>query len=725
MSIAFYKDSKIFKLDTKNTSYIFAISDLDMIEHLYYGEKLLDYDLRHLSDRQIHTHAPYAQETGRQFALSTVLLEYPSYNVGDYRVPAIIIENGDGTKGSRLVYRSHSIYKGKDKIGGMPSSRASASAETLEILLEDIEKQVEIVLNFSIYPNEDVISRWAKIVNRGKNAIRLEKAASACLDFYDAEFDLIELTGWFGAERGYVQRVPLKKGLQGNGSLLGCSSHHANPFFAICEKNADENKGEVYGFNLIYSSNFSYEVDVDRLGTTRIVYGINPTGFSWELKNNECFQTPEAIMTFSNRGLGTMSRNFHNHIRENIIEPAFAKANRPIVINSWEAMYFDVTEEKILALADEAIKIGVDTIVIDDGWFRNGLEEGLGDWIVDKSKFPNGLKKLSKIIKEKGLKFGIWIEPEMVSIESGFAKENPEKILKTHTNPVVGRQQYALDLTKDENVHFIFERIVKAFDGAEIDYIKWDYNRYLCEVGAQGVSSGESFHRQMLGVYKLLELFKLQYPNAFFETVAGGGGRFDLGMLYYSPQIWTSDNTNPYDRLYIQYGTSFAYPNSSMSCHFTNTGDLRGRTISDEFRYLASAFGSYGYELDLTKMPKEKIEKMNSFTREYHKIERLILEGDLYRLSTPEKGRYCAYMNVSKDKKKAMLSFFMFNPAPNVNNLLLKLNGLDENQFYKNSHTDEILSGKALMNAGLRLGELYHLESLSVIFEAVESGIKP
>lgn len=711
MPIIYNEANKIFKLDTQNTSYIFTVSEYDMLEHLYYGARIDDIDLRSIGNRQVYSFAFSRDEEHREYAISTILSEYSTYNAGDFRSPALVVENFDGTKGTRLLYRSYRIYKGRTIPTGMPHSRESGAEETLMILLADEEKGIEVELYYTVYPKQDVITRFQRIVNTSKKAAYIEKAASLCLDFYGSDFDLIELKGMYLYERASIQRSPLKKGLQGSGSLLGVSSHHENPFFAICSPNANEDVGEVYGFNLLYSGNFLNEIEVDRLSDTRLLAGVHPTGFRWKLEADGSFDTPEAVMTYSNDGIGGMSRNFHDHIRENIVEPDFAYCGRPIVMNSWEGYAFAVTEEKILQLGKEAKKVGADTIVLDDGWFRDSIAVGLGDWKINATRFPNGLKKLANEIHKQDLKFGIWIEPEMVSRFSEYYQKNLECILQTHRDPLVGRNQYVLDLTKAENVRYIFQRIVEELDGVELDYIKWDMNRYITEAASSDTSSGEVYHRQTLGVYKLYDLFKKKYPNILFEGCCGGGGRFDLGMLYYNPQIWASDNTDPYARVYIQYGTSIAYPNSCISCHYTAGECTSGVLSKPNFRYLVASFGSYGYELDLSKLPQGEQEELKAYTEEYKANEHFVLEGDLYRLISPESDKFCAYMQVTKDKNLALFTFLHIHSTGFYENILLKLKGLDERKIYENVATGEKRSGKGWMCVGLRIKDLFKEKS--------------
>ncbi len=719
MAVLFDKEKRIFKLDTKNTSYVFCVSDYETVEHLYYGEKICDTDIKSISNRQIYTFASHEVRTDRTFVQSTIPSEYPVFSNGDFRTPAVVF---DGNTSKRFRYASHEILSGKPEIQNLPSSRDYGNAETLKVSLINDDKTVEIDLYYSVYETENVICRHTEIKNLGNAQLILKKAVSGCLDFYESDFSFVTLEGMYLAERSQVNERKLCKGLQGSRSLVGASSHHANPFFALKENGTTETSGNAYGFNLVYSSNFHNEIEVDRLGATRVLSGIDETGFSYSVEPNGLFATPEWVMTFSTEGLGGVSRNMHDHIRQNIIDRKYLTASRPIVINSWEAMYFAVNEEKLLSLAEKAKKCGADTLVLDDGWFRDNDNSGLGDWKTVKEKFLS-LAKFSEKIHSLGLKFGIWVEPEMVAVESEFYRKHPTEILNTEKEPTYSRNQFLLDLTKKENVEYMANRIIDELKGVEIDYIKWDYNRYITEIGSTSTPTGEIYFRQMTGAYALLQKITSAFPNAIFETCSGGGGRFDLGMLYFSPQIWTSDNTDPYERLYIEYGTSVAYPTSSVSCHFSEGNCTSGRPSSYAFRYAVASFGPYGYELDLNKYSDEELEKFKALTDTYKQNEAFVLNADLYRIMSPETDTFCAYMQVTKDKQKALLTFHEINTRGLTESMVIHLYGLDENTLYKNEQTGVVLSGKAWKNVGIRMGNLFREKggsSRQILFTAVK-----
>ena len=725
MSITYQKKEKIFHLKTQNSSYVFCVSDFETVEHLYYGKRIPDDDVRYIGNRQIYSFNAQEDKNNRRFVTSTVGLEVSAFNSGDIRTPSVAFDYNNDVGAGRLRYRSHKIYRGRKPVAGLPYSRETEDAESLELLLSDDEGGVELTLYYTVFEDTDVIARHQEIKNAGGGTMKVTKFASMCLDFYGSDYDAVALEGMYLYERAKVQRAPLTRGVYKNYSTVGATSHHANPFLALCAHNADEDSGEVYGFNLVYSGNFSEEVEVDRFGNTRLIAGLDDTAFCWPLKRGESLISPEAVMTYSDQGFGGMSRNFHDHIRASIIEREFVGMPRPIVINTWEASYFTVSEETMLRLAGHAASCGIDTVVLDDGWFRAHDNDvtGEGDWKTVKRKFPSGLKGLADKLHAMGLKFGLWLEPEMVNEESELYASLPEGILSTAKKPLIYRNEYVLDLTNDAVIDRIASRIAEELKGVEIDYIKWDCNRYLFEASSRVTPQGEVYHRYMLGVYKLFEILKKRLGGVMFESCSGGGGRFDLGMLFYSPQIWTSDNTDPYARVFIQYGTSFAYPMSAMSCHFTRGEFTSGRPSSFDFRYRVAEMGAYGYELDLGECSDADRAQFKKYSEEYRRDEALTLKGDLYRLLSPENTSFCAYMKVAKDKRRAKLTFLELNATGFIESMVLKLKGLAPEKKYRNEETGEILYGATLMNVGIRVGDLFRAKrenGYSVCLAAVD-----
>lgn len=718
MAIIFNSKNKTFYLETKNSSYIFKIGHLNIVEHLYYGSKIAREDLSSITNRQIYTIPPYS-DGDRSYAKGVVMQETSVFNSGDLRECQIVI---NGHLDTEFTYKSHKILKNRKEIPGLPYSRNN-NCEALEVKLLNATKDLELTLYYVVYKNFDVIARYTSIKNNSKNSIQLSRFLSMNLDFNNKDYDFLSTSGIYSYEKAGIDHFPLHKGIQGRCSSGGASSHHTDPFFALVGKDADEVSGEVYGFNLLYSGSFRSQVEVDQFENSRALLGINYDGFLFEVKPNEEFYSPEAIMTFSNEGLSKMSQNFHDHIRNNIIDKKFAFKSHPLVVNSWEGHYFDVDEKIIEELANSAKKIGADTVVIDDGWFRPNAEGGLGDWKLRKDKFPSGLKALSEKIHQKGLKFGIWIEPEMVSKDTELYKNNKNVILSANKNPYCGRHQYVLDLTNDVNINKVAKNILNALKDVKLDYIKLDYNRYPHDANSLRVPSGEVYHRQVLGTYKLIKILQEAMPNVFLESCAGGGGRFDLGMLFYSPMIWTSDNTDPYNRIYIQYGNSLAYPQSAISCHFTEGVCITKRPSTFDFRYLVASFGSYGYELDLSKHTIDELKKLKEFSKRFKKDEAFMLKSDLYRLISPATNQFVAYINVNKTKTKAIFNFLCFALTGFYESFPIRLAGLDPKKKYKNSYNNEVHSGKVYMNSGIRLNNLFKThdgDGIRIYFEEVK-----
>lgn len=721
MSIIFDSKNRIFKLDTQRTSYVFCISDGGFLEHLYYGNKIDDTNVRYIANRQVYSFVSHQSRTDRTFATSTVLCEYSVFGDGDFRDPSVVFDDDGNFQSKRFRYVSHTITDGCKDIDGLPHARGNG--QTLAVTLSN-GQDLNIVLYYVVLQDCDVICRNAEIVNNGNKPVFVTKADSVCADFATSNYDMITLQGMYLAERANVCRQPLHNGVQSVDSVVGATSHHANPFFALVEHNATENCGQAYGFNLVYSSNFVSGVQVDRLGNARAYLGINPLQLRWKLDGGKSFVTPQAVLTYSSDGVGGMSRNMHDFVREHIAESKFAHSHRPIVANSWEASYFDVDENKLADIARCAVGCGVDTVVLDDGWFRRNTQTGLGDWQADSEKFPDGIARTAEKIHDLGLNFGIWIEPEMVADGSELYRMHPDWILSCENTPDISRSQYVLDLTCDKVVDYVTQVIVNALKDVKLDYVKWDFNRYQTGASSKFCASGELFHRQMLGAYKLLDAIKKALPdNVLLETCSGGGGRFDLGMLYYSPQIWTSDNTDPYERLYIQYGTSLAYPTSTMSCHLSQGVCTSGRTSTTDFRYNVASFGVYGYELDLSKCTDKEKADFAEYSQRYLQTESLTLNGDLYRLVSPQESDFCAYIKVAKDKSQALLTFLEVNARGLAESTVIKLQGLEDDFFYRNENDGSILQGKTLNNVGLRIGNLFgdiRSNGYSVLFTKVK-----
>ena len=694
--------TQTFYLHTFNTTYALCVNETGDVEHLYYGARIPEEDIRHIRSRHCYSFAPYSERTGDTVSPSVYMREFPVANDGDFRPSALSLSDADGRFGARMSYCGYELRDGRLPIPQLPYSR-DLNCESLSVRLCNAEKHIAAVLHYAVYPDCDAIVRYTQIINEGDREIKLQKVSSLCLDAEGHSFDLIELFGTYQYERGVVSRSPLKYGQLGACSRKGASGHQGNPFFAVCSPESNENSGEAYGFNLVYSGNFRNEIEVDERGNTRIVSGLSDCLFEYPLAAGGSFYSPEAVLVYSREGLGGMSRRMHDFVRTRIVDPKFSFSHRPVVLNTWEGCYFDVDENKLLSMADKAKEMGAELLVLDDGWFRANDAEGLGDWETDRKRFPSGLRALSEKLHSRGIKFGLWFEPEMVSKNSRLYSLHPDWTVGNGDEAYLGRSQLVLDMSRKEAVDYIFERMCAVLDGMEIEYVKWDMNRYITEAGTRAGAQGAFFHNYMLGVYDLLSRITSRYPHILLETCAGGGGRFDLGMLYYSPQIWTSDNTDPYNRTAIQLGTSLAYPNSCIASHITqNVGS--GLNADLAFRYATAVFGTYGYELHPDELTKEERAQLKRYAETYRENEDLILSGDLFRLEQSPK--FISYILVSKDKSRALCTFeqLFYNALDKTK--VLRLRGLDKDAYYRCSLDGNTYSGAVLENVGLRIDEL-------------------
>ena len=626
---------------------------------------------------------------------------------------------------SRFKYVRHAIVGGVSKINGLPCIRKAD--QTLTVTLKDDFSDTEIDLNYSVSDRSDVLVRNAVIRNAGNAACDIIKAFSFCTELPDTcgAYSALRLAGAWASERKPVQ-TPLAEGTLRIESARGYSSHQMNPFMGILRENCTETQGECYGFNLIYSGSFAITAEVSSNKRVRVQGGINDYLFGWRLNDGEEFVTPQAALCYSYDGLGGMSRAFHDFFREYVINPDYVNKRRPIVVNNWEATYFNFDNEKLFAIIDEAAKLNIDTFVLDDGWFgkRDDDKSGLGDWFVNDKKLKGGLKAVIERCKQHGLKFGLWFEPEMISEDSDLYRAHPDwTIKKEGVEPCRGRNQLVLDFTKKEVVDYIFESVSKVLKENDISYVKWDRNRDMTEFYSDGLSTdrqGEFAHRYTLGFYDLAERLTSAFPAVFFEGCAGGGGRFDGGALYYFPQIWTSDDTDGLERTKIQWGTSICYPVSSMSCHVSACPNHQTQRVTPfETRGAIASLGATGYELDLTKLTNEEKVQVKEQIENYKQIDGLILTGDLYRLSDPFTTNYFCEIIVSKDKTRAYVVGERFRGDPCDHDRILKLQGLDENKIYTVKELNLTASGGALMNAGLyypRLADcgswIWHIEEV-------------
>lgn len=729
MGIQFYEQEKVFKLDTKNTSYLIGLVDEEnFVGHIYYGKKIHDFNLQRLLRTEEAPFVPSQNNRDRLTFFDSFPMEYSTYGLGDFREDCLAVETAGGHNALQLNYESHNIYKGKPQLKGLPATFGSEDeCTTLELICKDAVLNLEITLYYSVFEEIDAVARSVKVKNRGNEALYLTKILSACIDMDNRDFDLITLHGSWGRERN-IQRKALGYGKQSISSFRGESSHQENPFMAIAERSATQDNGEVYGFNFVYSGNHLLQAEINQHDSVRAVIGINPKGFKWKLESGDSFQAPEAVLVYSNEGIGGMTRTFHDLYRNHLIRSAYKDKKRPILINNWEATYFNFDTEKLLSIAKEASSLGIEMLVMDDGWFGNRSDDNraLGDWFVNEEKLQGGLKYLVDEVNKLGMKFGIWFEPEMVSPDSDLYRAHPDWALAI-PNRTAGlcRNQYVLDFSRKEVVDHIYAKISAVLKSANIEYVKWDMNRPLSDLGSAELPAdrqGEIFHRYMLGVYEIQERLISDFPYLLLENCSSGGARFDPGMLYYSPQIWTSDDTDAIERLAIQEGTAIVYPLSAMGAHVSDSPNhVLGRRTPFETRGYVALAGTFGYELDVTKIPQEDKDLIPQQVEMYHRYNDLVRMGDYYRLASyQENHQFDCWQVVSKDKSKSLVTHIQVLNRANVHGRIIKLKGLDSEKSYRIADSQEVYRGDTLMNAGLLLdklhgdfkGQLIYLESV-------------
>jgi alpha-galactosidase len=712
MSIIVNENEKTFHLTNKDISYLFRVMENGQLEQLYYGKKVNFIDnCKRLIERSYRSVSVGEFEGDLITSLESVKQEYPSFGIGDFREAALEIELENGSHVMEFTYNGYEILSGKMDIPDLPATFVNEPSEAtaLQIKLKDDLTQTELLLNYTIFEEYPVIARSASIVNHGDQTLMIKRMMSANYDLPDSDYEFIHLSGAWGRER-HLYRTQLRPGIQAVGSTRGASSHIHNPFLLLARKTTTEHTGEAYSMNLVYSGNFLGQVDVDPYQISRVMIGIHPSNFKWVLSPGGAFHTPEAILVYSDAGFNKMSQTYHRLYNHHLIRGKFAKNERPVLINNWEGTYFDFNEEKILNIAEKASKLGVELLVLDDGWFgnRNSDTTSLGDWFVNKGKLPNGLGYLAKKINDLGMKFGLWFEPEMANSDSRIMKEHPEWVVGTpNRKRKHGRHQFVLDFSQDEVVEHVFKLMDNILSEANIEYIKWDMNRNISEVYSYGLKAkaqGEFFHRYILGVYKLYEKLINKYPNILFESCASGGGRYDPGMLYYAPQTWTSDDSDAIERLKIQYGTSFAYPISSIGSHVSACPNHQvGRMTPLDTRANVAYFGTFGYELDPCVLDKQESEEIQKQLDYYKKHRQLLTNGDFYRLLSPFEGNETAWMVVDVEKENAVVGWYQVLSCPNEAYKRVKLTGLLETAIYYIHELDENYSGSELMNMGITL----------------------
>ena len=719
--IKYNEATSTFRLDTPNSTYCITIAKKGYVGHTYYGKKIADDDVSYLL-RQ----SEYYMSDGEIFREKHTLLDFlpqelPTDGMGDFRSSALAITNEKGNNGVELKYKSYKITDGAKSLPGLPSVFGE-NAQTLEITTQDPILDIQVILIYTVFDDLDAIVRSTRIISQAKNPLFIKKAYSASFDMDNQNYDVITLHGSWARER-HIDRHLLHQGIQSALSMRGETSHQEHPFIAILDHNADNNSGSVYGLNFIYSGNFLAQAQLNQFDSVRTQMGINPENFCWKLNPGQTFDTPQAVLVYSSQGLNGMSHTFHDLYRDHLIRSPYKKSMRPILINNWEATYFNFDTEKLLDIAREAKKDGIEMLVMDDGWFgkRNADNCSLGDWVVNEEKLKGGLKHLVDEVNKIGLKFGIWFEPEMISPDSDLYRSHPDYAIQIQgREPGLSRQQLVLDITRQEVEDYAYNSVAKILRSANIEYVKWDMNRQLSDIGSICLPAdqmGEFYHRYVLALYHMQERLISDFPNLLLENCSGGGARFDPGMFYYSPQIWCSDDTDAIERLSIQEGTSLIYPLSTMGAHVSVCPNHAcGRITPFKTRGYVALSGTFGYELDITKLPPEDRSMIPHQVELYKKYSDLVRNGDYWRIASfSENQEYDCWMSVSKDKSKALATYVQVLNHPNYKTRFIKLAGLNPDKKYKITFPDEnpadfpeiILAGSTIMNAGIGIKRLW------------------
>ena len=693
------KTGKLFCISGKDISYIIAISDTGEAVQSYFGKKIKVTD-NYRPNLQTGRGSFCTEINGVTFERE--MTEYTSYGYTDMHTPMFLAENKDGNCISQLLYKDFKIRKGVCKIKGMPFvTENGKNAETLELTLKDDVTGLEVILSYVVFEEYNIIARSARLINTSADNMTLRSAYSGGFRLERGKYELIHFAGAHAREREMV-RTKIGEGMHFDiSNAVGGSGHNVNPFVMLAEENANEDYGSVYSMSLIYSGNHSSMIECDRYGYIRAMQGINPFMFGKELKPGEEFYTPQCILCCSDSGIGGISRELSDLYRNNLCRSKWVHKERPILINNWEATYFNFNEDKLIALAEKAKEAGIELFVLDDGWFgkRDNDKCSLGDWTVYKDKLPAGIDGLAKRITDMGLKFGLWFEPEMVSPDSELYRAHPDWAISVPgRNAAVGRNQYILDLSRDDVCGYIVKAVSDILSSADISYVKWDMNRNMSDMPRMGYN-----HEYILGLYKILSEITESFPDILFESCAGGGGRFDAGMLAYMPQIWTSDDTDAAERLKIQYSTSMGYPVSAMSAHVTTVPNHQiGRVTPLESRAAAAYAGIFGYELDITKLAPKEFEAIKEQIKKYKELRHLMINGDFYRIASPYEGNYCTWEMVSKDKDEVFVMTFRILSPANSEEMRIKLKGIDSEREYIDKETGLIYGGDELMYRGVR-----------------------
>ena len=715
MSVTFNEEKKIFRLDTEKSTYVMGLSPEGFLGHIYYGDRLYMEADNYLLRMEEPPYTPSVNKREKSAFLDFFPMEYPTGGIGDYRESCLNIRNAAGNMGCELHYTGHEIYKGKKGLKGLPASFATEDeAETLEITLKDGDLDLEVVFSYTAFEKENVITRSVRVQNQGKENLRIEKILSACLDMDNENFSMLSLHGTWARER-HIQTGELHYGKQVISSARGESSHQEHPFIALVTNGTEQENGKVYAMHFVYSGNFMAETELCQFDNLRMTMGINPEEFSWLLTPGEEFQAPEVVMVYSGNGLGAMTRSYHDFYRNHLIRSKFKYEKRPILINNWEATYFDFNTDKLLAIAREAKECGIEMLVMDDGWFgkRNSDNCSLGDWKVNEKKITGGLKHLVDEVNKIGLQFGIWFEPEMISPDSDLYRAHPDWAIQIAGREATqSRNQYVLDLSRPEVRDYAYECVASILRSANIAYVKWDMNRQLSDLGSSYLPKErqqELFHRYVLGVYELQERLVTEFPDLLLENCSGGGARFDPGMLYYSPQIWCSDNTDAVERLMIQEGSALIYPLSVIGAHVSDCPNHSvGRVTPFETRGHVALAGTFGYELDITKIPEEDRALIPEQTATYNKYRHLIQQGEYYRIASyRENHKYDCWALSSQDKKEVLVTYVQVLGVPNSHSRKVFLRGFDPKTTYRLEGTEETYTGEMLMKGGFLMKDFW------------------
>ena len=735
MYIHIDESSRVFTLNTKHTSYQLRITPDGFVHHVYYGPPIGNFPMAYseFTAQFGFSPNPISHHEKRDYSVNDAAPEYPGCGCGDFRVGTICVENADGSLCAQFLYHGYEVTDGKYEISGLPSAcGAEQDCQTLRIDLLDPVTDLSVSLYYGIFYEADVITRYARLQNRAAQACTLRKAASACLDIPFGDWELIHFHGRHCMER-QVQRLPVSNTVQVVQSTRGASSHQHNPFVILAEPETGETAGACFGAMLVYSGSYKIELERDQRQSTRLVLGIQNDTFSWELQPGEIFSTPEVLFSYSDKGLETLSHQYHRFLRRHICRGEYRDIRRPILINSWEAVYFHFDGEKLLGLARQAAELGVELFVMDDGWFgiRDNDHSGLGDWTSNEEKLGCTFEKLIGSIRALGLQFGLWIEPEMVSMDSELYRTHPDWALQAPGRaPAFSRSQLVLDLSRADVRAYLYDCIATLLSRYDISYIKWDMNRHLSDVFGRYLPAGrqgELPHCYVLGVYELLDRLTKAFPSVLFESCSGGGGRFDAGMLCYTPQIWCSDNTDPIARLKIQYGTSFGYPVSTVGSHVSvSPNHQTGRTTPIETRSTVAMSGTFGYELNLYLLSDAERAAIPAQIENYKKYWALISHGNYYRLTNAMRDTFfTAWQFASEDRSEALLNVVVLSPESTACPIHLRLRGLDPDALYTLEGIGTVFSGAALMYGGYTLPRMrrdypsvqLHFQKMEKVYE--------